>query len=322
MVNCALASSNGGLAAIAAALGGECYEGGRRASAPAPGHSKADRSVSLRLAGDRVLVHVFSGGDWREILDDLRGRGLIDDQNRLTGRGGGVWFGGGRGALADETLSDRARRAAARALWYSACAVDGTPSERHARLRAICGPLPGPEALRHRSDTPTSLYRPGRHSRPALLAAIIDPLDELVGVEVAFLAPNGAKATGLRAPRRTIGRLRPGSAVRLAPAARRMLVGEGVFTTLAAMERFKRPGWALLSTGNLRRWTPPAGVQDVLIAGDRGQDGERSAWLLRDRLVALGLKVRVCLPAAPDDDWNARAQRLASRPRPPAHGKL
>jgi hypothetical protein len=246
----------GALGPIAEAMGGECYDGGRSALVPAPGHSLSDRSVSLRLAGDRVLVHVFSGGDWREVVDALRQLGLVDDQNRLTGQSARGAVRGAHGGAAADSLSDRQRRAAAQALWDSGRAIAGTLSERHARRRAIEGPLPGPHALRHRGDTPTSLYHPGRHRRPALLAAITDPQGGLVGVEVAYLAANGAKASGLRAPRRTIGRLVPGCAVRLQQPQRHMLVAEGVFTTLSAMERFGLPGWALLSTGHLRRWTP------------------------------------------------------------------
>ena len=37
------------LRTIVQALGGELYDGGRRANIPAPGHSAADRSVSLLL---------------------------------------------------------------------------------------------------------------------------------------------------------------------------------------------------------------------------------------------------------------------------------
>ena len=56
-----------------------------------------------------------------------------------------------------------------------------------------------------------------------------------------------------------------------------MLVGEGFFTTLSASECFALPGWALMSTRNLRGWSPPEGVRSVLIAADRGKDGEASA---------------------------------------------
>lgn len=56
------------LSHIVKALGGELYDGGRRANIPAPGHSSADRSVSLLLEDDRVVVHTFGDGDWKAVL--------------------------------------------------------------------------------------------------------------------------------------------------------------------------------------------------------------------------------------------------------------
>lgn len=87
-----------------------------------------------------------------------------------------------------------------------------------------------------------------------------------------------------------------------------MLVGEGCFTTLSASERFSLPAWALLSTRNLRVWRAPAGVRSVLIAGDRGADGEASAAVLRRRLADDGVAAVVELPPLPFEDWNDWAQ--------------
>ncbi len=77
------------LHAIAAALGGDLYAGGSRASIPAPGHSAADRSVSLWLTDGRVVIHGFGDVDWRAARDDLYARGFVDDAGRLTGGGCG-----------------------------------------------------------------------------------------------------------------------------------------------------------------------------------------------------------------------------------------
>ena len=63
----------------------------------------------------------------------------------------------------------------------------------------------------------------------------------------------------------------------LSPAAAEMVVGEGVFTTLSAIDRFRLPGWALMSANNLAAWTPPPEVRRVLIAADRGAVGEGAA---------------------------------------------
>ena len=63
---------------IVRALGGELYSGGSRASVPAPGHSPADRSVSLLVSDGRVIIHSFGEASWQAVRDDLLRRGLID----------------------------------------------------------------------------------------------------------------------------------------------------------------------------------------------------------------------------------------------------
>ena len=67
------------LRAIVRRLGGDLYDGGRRANIPAPGHSARDRSVSLLEEDGRVLVHTFGDGDWRAVRDHLRSLGLLDE---------------------------------------------------------------------------------------------------------------------------------------------------------------------------------------------------------------------------------------------------
>jgi hypothetical protein len=297
---------------IVRALGGELYAGGRRANIPAPGHSPADRSVSLWLKDGRVIVHTFGDGDWRAVMDELRRLRLLDDA------GAPDWDDPpptGQRAAAD--MSSRERQAVAARVWETGRPVAGTLSERHLRLRAVSRDLPGADALRHGSQVPVAAYRDGGYRRPALLAAIRAADGTLAGVEITYLAPNGRRADDLRLPRKTIGVVPPGCAVRLDPAAPEMLVAEGVVTTLSAGARFALPAWALTSTRNLRTWTPPHGVRAVLIAADRGSDGEASAERLRRRLVAHGVRARVALPPAGCGDWNdwAAARRAAAGPR-------
>jgi hypothetical protein len=121
---------------------------------------------------------------------------------------------------------------------------------------------------------------------------------------VTYLDRQGRRAEDLRLPRKTVGRLSGGSAVRLDLVGSEMLVAEGVITALSASERFGLPAWALLSTSNLRRWTPPAQVRRVLIAADRGTDGERSARVLAGRLSDFGVEIAVRWPPLPHGDWN------------------
>ena len=286
------------LRAIVQTLGGDLYDRGRRANIPAPGHSAVDRSVSLLLVDDRVIAHTFGGGDWREILDHLRDLKLIDAANAPLSLAGAA----SRAPLPVATRLER--RSAALRLWEAGRSIAGTPSERYWRFRGLVGPLPRATVLRHNGEAPVSAYRPGQHTRPALLAAIQGVDGAFTAVEVTYLTAKGRRATDVRLARKTVGPAPGGCAVRLDPVAEDMLVGEGVFTTRSASDWFGLPGWALMSTRNLRVWRPPEGVRFVLIAADRGADGEASAERLRLGLEADGVAASVALPPLPYGDWN------------------
>lgn len=290
---------------IVAALGGDLYAGGSRASIPAPGHSTADRSVSLMLADDRVIIHGFGGADWRTARDDLRVRGLIDEGGRLTG--------GGRGRCCSPRPDLRLRVETASRLWTATTErTPHGPAALYLQRRAV---LAGDVVsnLRLHPAAPLSVYRTGGHRRPALIARISDVNDRLTAVELTYLETNGLPASGLRLARKTVGHIPPGAAVRLSPAAAHMPVGEGVATTLSAMDRFGLPGWALMAANNLAVWSPPTCVRSVLIAADRAEAGEAAAARLRRRLVHYGLGVEVSWPEPPFGDWNEVAVAAASQ---------
>lgn len=309
--------SGGTLAALVRALGGDLYAGGRRALLPAPGHSPQDRSVSLLLKDGRVIVHGFGGADWREVLDNLRDRGWIDGDNRLLEGGAPVPAESVRAAA-----PTRAERIAAAArLWRGGGLIPaGSPAALYAAARGVDLALADGDALRAHSAAPAFAYADRGLRRPALLAAVRDPAGALTAVEITYLDGLGRRSAAARLSRKTIGAVPAGSAVRLAGPGPAMLVGEGVFTTLSAMRRFAVPGWALLSTGNLRRWRPPDGVRHVLIAGDRGQDGERSAAALRAALSQMEVFSEVALPPAGYGDWNDLDQEKAEEGRTGAPG--
>ena len=293
------------LHAIVAALGGDLYAGGSRASIPAPGHSTADRSVSLMLVADRVIIHGFGGADWRTARDDLRGRGFIDDAGRLTG--------GGRGRSSSPRPDQRFRVETASRLWTATTErPPHGPAALYLRRRAVMAVAAASNLRLHRC-APLSVYQIGGRVRPALIARISDADDRLTAVELTYLEINGLLAAGLRLARKTVGQVPPGAAVRLSPAAENMLVGEGVVTTLSAMDRFGLPGWALTAANNLAVWSPPACVRRVLIAADRGEAGEAAATRLRRRLVRDGLDVEVSWPEPPFGDWNEVAVAAASQ---------
>ncbi|WAC61328.1 toprim domain-containing protein [Brevundimonas sp. SL130] len=290
------------LHAIVAALGGDLYQGGRRANVPAPGHSAGDRSISLLVSEDRVVIHSFGAADWRAVRDHLAELRLIDGSGRIAGVGRS-------GPSVSAIRPDRAARVAtAQRLWNGAGPLaPGSVSHRYLVGRSV---ELGPgflQDLRHHPDAPVSVFQSGGPTRPALVARITDAGGRMTAVELVYLDPNGRRADRLRLPRKTVGVVPPGSAVRLSPQAQDMIVGEGVLTVLSACERFGRPGWALMSAHNLSAWVPPQEVGRILIAADRGVAGERAAARLRSRLCSLGVAVSVALPPEPFEDWNAAA---------------
>lgn len=294
---------------IVRACGGELYAGGRRANIPAPGHSNHDRSISLLWTEGRVVAHSFGSADWREALASLRELGLLDAENRLRD---------------DAVVSPRPyrleptaveREAAALRLWEAGREIAGTPSETYLRVRQVTRSLPNAFALRHHGSVSVAVYAGSRTSKPAMLAGVRDPAGRISAIEIVYLDPGGRRARWPRVSRKTVGRIAQGSAVRLDEAVGEMLVAEGVATALSASERLGLPAWALLSTSNLRGWTPPEGVRRVVVAGDRGADGEASAWMLAARLRRSGVRAEVRLPPFPFGDWNEAARGWAAAER-------
>ena len=58
---------------IAKALGGE-IAGQDQVVAPGPGHARRDRSLSVLIRGEHLVVHSFAGDDWRVCKDYVRSR--------------------------------------------------------------------------------------------------------------------------------------------------------------------------------------------------------------------------------------------------------
>jgi phage/plasmid primase-like uncharacterized protein len=111
-----------------------------------------------------------------------------------------------------------------------------------------------------------------------------------------------------------------GAAVRLWPAAPRLVVGEGIETTIAAAALLRLPGWAGVSAGNLgEAMALPPLVREVIIAADNDPVGQREAERAARRWAAEGRRVRIATPDAPGTDF---ADLLLQRRRAPevAHG--
>ena len=297
---------------IVAKLGGDLWANGSQANIPGPGHSKHDRSVTLRIGADgRVVVNTWGRSQWWEVMDDLRDRGLIDENKMPIGTGGRA-----RTSYPDPVRDDAERLRVAAAIWSCGSKLtDRSLAQRHAVSRRIERLLPGPTVLRNCPAAPIKAYDPKcRRTHPAMLAAVCDRHGAFTAVEVTYLDPNARRSRQVRLSRKTIGPVPPGSAIRIDEVDEDMVAGEGLFSSLSGSERFALPAWALLSTRNMRSFVPPRGVRRLLIAADRGADGEASANIARDRARANGVRAWVEYPPLPFGDWNEAAEQKGGWP--------
>ena len=85
-----------------------------------------------------------------------------------------------------------------------------------------------------------------------------------------------------------------GTALRLAPVAEELLVGEGIETTLSAMQLDGgHPGWAAGSAMALRLMVLPPAVSSVIILADGEEAGRHAARAAAARWLGEGRRVRI-----------------------------
>ena len=285
------------LRAIVRLFGGTLLENGHSALIPGRGHSKADRSVSLRQLPDgRILIHCFSPkDDWRAVQAMLGASSVM------------IGAPGANSPHPNEPRTSEDRRIRRmRKIWMQAVPLQGTRAEIYLRVRGILTST-WPSALRFHPEA-TSLD--DKRKRPALIAAITNNHDDLQGVQITLLTPCGRDKAAIETPRRVIGKL-SGGAVRLCdgPAPGVLIAAEGVETALSASDALDATAWSALSAGNLSRFTPPDGVSRLIIAADRGAAGEAAAEVLMTRMANQRLRTEIAF--APDEypDWNDWARR-------------
>ena len=249
------------------------------------GRGRGDRNPSLSVGeGDRtVLVFCHAGCIVGEVLDELRHRGLIEDDRAPVQR-------------ANRPCSPRSPELehrpdpAALAIWKAALPAEGTIVADYLGYRNVT--LPIPPSLRF-----------GRTSRggPAMIAAVQAPDRRIIAVQALALTPEGRKAT-VTPVRVTTGGMGHG-AVRLAAATDVLGIAEGVETALSAMQLTGVPTWATLGGQRLAKIDVPSSVRELTIFADNDQAGLDAAKAAAARF-AETMVVHVRLPPARCGDWN------------------
>jgi putative DNA primase/helicase len=277
-------------AGIAAALG-PAYRSGAWWRCRCPAHGSNGATLAVEDGERGLLLKCFAGCDPRNVLAELRRLGLIGDGTRDSVRR--------PVPLSRNDGDDAGRRTAlAQAIWKAAKTAHGTPVVDHFAGRGIILPLP--LSLRYAP----SLRRPDGTRGPAIVARIDNIDREVIGISRTWLERDEAGRWNRR-DRAMLGRA-GGGAVRLAPAAETLLIGEGIETCLAAMQAMGQPAWAALSTSGMVALVLPPIVRTVIILADHDRNGagERAARAVAQRWLAEGRRVRIAMPPEPGTDFN------------------
>ena len=75
-------------------------------------------------------------------------------------------------------------------------------------------------------------------------------------------------------------------------------IAEGVETALSCTKLFDIPTWSCMTAGLMEKWMPPEGCKKVVVYGDNDYSyaGNRSAYILANKLYLKGFKVDVQIP--------------------------
>lgn len=187
-------------------------------------------------------------------------------------------------------LKPSPNRIAAAAIWNTTTSAVDTLAQVYLTSRGLHIPLPGD--LRFHP----ALGHPSGDLWPVMVALIRDGVDsEAIAIHRTFLARDGRSKAPVEPAKMALGPC-GGGAVQLAPAYDTLLVGEGIETTLSAMQATGFPGWATLGTSGMRALHLPEFVREVVILADADDAGEKAASDAAARWVREGRCVRIARP--------------------------
>ena len=245
------------------------------------------------------LVRRERGGDRRDAMAWLQAHGVLSGE-RVPARERSPQA---VSTCCPDTPPARDTRVLAYRIWREARPLRGSLAEAYLHGRGtavaqVAGALRFHPRLRHPVE-------PGVF--PCLVAGVQDSAGRFLGIQRTYLkGPHKARVEPVRA---SLGRL-TGGAVRLAePTDGVLLVGEGIESAAAAMQRFDTPGWAALGTAGLCALVVPDAIREVVIAADRDAPGLEAAATLAERLEAEGRRVTIVAPRAGGDFADRRDGR-------------
>lgn len=303
---------------VAAALGGD-VNGRNSVSAPGPGHSRDDRSLSIRIeprAPGGFVVTSFAGDDALACKDYVRQRlGLeewrptrqvdvepINFIERMEERARESSGAAGNPDPNNDRLFPIAMR-----MWDEATSIKGSLAETYLNSRGLWLPpavITGGQ-LRFHPSCAFKLKDGSRLNAPAMLALMTDAeTGEPRAVHRTALTEEGAKLNDPRLgnPKKMLGRAR-GAVVRLCPSRGPTLgIAEGIENAVAAVCGGLGDVWVAGMAANLQSLPVLPGIDALQILADIGVAGEKAASECGRRWVEAGRQVEALYPKA--GDWN------------------
>jgi len=248
---------------IAKALGGRKASSGWIARCPA--HDDREPSLSLGETKDRkILVHCHAGCEQDDVIAALRSRGLWPDNGLYLSKRAPS------GIATSQPDHDNGKRTqTALAIWDATVPTAGTLVEDYLGSRGLkpstAATLRFHKGLKHRSG---AIW-------PAMVALVTRGVDDVpLAIHRTFLARDGLGKAPVDPQKMMLGPCQ-GGAVRLAPASDVLMVGEGIETSLAAMQARGLAAWAALSTSGLLALDLPPDVRDVIVLADGMRQARR-----------------------------------------------
>ena len=272
---------------LTSALGGRWFRRYGRATCPAcQGGRRGNYPLSIADApSGALLLYCFRGCAFAEVLDALRGLGLVD--------GAGTYRPPSREDIARLRAEEEAeavkRAALAERCWTDAQPIAGTPGEAYLRRRGIEGDLP--EALRFLPDC----WHPAAKRLPAIVARVDGA--ERFAIHRTYLRGDGSGKADVEPAKAMLGATR-GGAVRLAAGPGPLIVAEGIETALSLPSLLPETGptWAALSTSGMSALRLPATPDNLIVAVDGEEAGREAGRALAQRATAEGWRVRIADP--------------------------
>lgn len=266
-------------------LGGEWK--GHSGNAPCPvcqsERRRDQRGLSVKFCGDKLLMHCHkSGCAFRDIVQAANIVGDFEPDPMATIR-----------ATQAQEVEDAKIRARARKIWEHGEPITGTKGEAYFRSRGILLDLPA--TLRWRPDL--------LHSSGRWLSAIVADVEPTGGIHRTYFEKNGTRLQ--KNAKLMLGPCR-GGAVRLSEGRGPLLVGEGIESTLSALQLLElsdASAWASLSTSGMKTVTLPEIASELIIAPDGDAPGRAAGADLAERASRLDWKVSIADPGD-GQDWN------------------